>query len=187
MFTKAKADSYALALFELINENNEINDYYKFLVDFNNELIKKEKIHLFFSDSKIEKNKKDEIVDYLTNNFNNLDLKYFNSFLKILINQGNSYLLPRIIKLIINFFEEKLNITIAHVYSAFSIDNEKVEKIKLKLENDYKTKIIIETHIDKNIISGFKIVLKNNVIENNMESDLQKIKENLLNKGGLNG
>ncbi|MGV2392932.1 UNVERIFIED_CONTAM: ATP synthase F1 subunit delta [Campylobacter lari] len=187
MYTKANADAYALALYELINENYEIRQYYDFFVDFNKELISKSEIHLILGDPKLGNKEKFELINLIRDKFKDLDLGYFINFLKILVENGRVLLLPRILKLLIIFIENELKLARAKVYSAFALDEETILKLKNKLEKKYGLSIIIEHHIDQNIISGFKIVLNNDVIEQNMEADLQKIQEKLLRKGGLNG
>lgn len=105
-----------------------------------------------------------------------------NKFLKILIQQNEVSLLRRIIAHYFKLANRELGIKNAIIYSAFSIPELKLKKIKDKLETKYGFQINLHHQIDEDLISGFKIVIDSNVIEQSYDLDLKKIETLLKEK-----
>ncbi|MCE6061622.1 ATP synthase F1 subunit delta [Mycoplasmopsis agalactiae] len=185
MFVKANADGYALALYDLHKEEKHVSSTYENILSFYELLSNDKEVFSFFNSTKIGLEEKYKIADELVQE--NKSLKTFANFLKLLISKNNSSLLLQALSIYIRLVESELNILRAKLISAFEIDNQTKIKIIEKLENKYNKKIKLTTFIDKSLIFGFKIVIGNDIIEQNAKADLEKISSLINNKnGGLN-
>ncbi|WP_406617521.1 ATP synthase F1 subunit delta [Mycoplasmopsis adleri] len=188
MYSKANPDGYALALYELLKEQKLIKKTYDFFTDFYDYINQDNTLVMCLSNNTIKKEEKYKIVDDIYPKLSiSKDTKLFSNFLKVLIERDRANLLNRIIEAYLTFAEKELNIARGKIYTAYPLSKEKLNKIIAKLEKSENKTIILKDYIDKDLISGFKIVLGNKIIEQNMETDLQKLLLILTRKGGLNG
>ncbi|MBZ4212445.1 ATP synthase F1 subunit delta [Mycoplasma sp. U97] len=186
MYTKANPDGYALALYDLIKEEKNIEKTYDTIASFYN--LVKENIDVinFLKSFKVSQYDKFKIIDEFA--LNDDKLKTFSTFLKVVTKNNYAGALIRILSIYLKIVEKELGIIRANIITAFEIEEKILEKIKLKLEKNLSKKVILKTYLDKSLISGFRIEFNNKIIEQNIKKDLEKI--GLLmkkNKGGLNG
>ncbi|WP_029513419.1 ATP synthase F1 subunit delta [Mycoplasmopsis primatum] len=185
MYVKANADGYALALYDLHKEEKKISSTYEFIVAFYDSIVQDKNIINFLANAKIPKQEKYNVVELWAKN--DSTLKTFITFLKVIIDKNASNILLRILSIYISRVEKDLNILRVKFISALPIAQNTLAKIIKKLELQYSKKVILKIFIDKSLISGFRIEINNEVIEQNIKNDLDKISRLIINeKGGLN-
>ncbi|WP_027120915.1 ATP synthase F1 subunit delta [Mycoplasmopsis lipofaciens] len=185
MYKKANPEGYALALFELAQEDKIEKEIHALMIELKNAI---QNDNLFINNlitSEISNEKKYKYIEDIFKDIKNSTLII--NFLKVLVEKNSANLLNRIISLYLKLSNEVLKIKFAKIYSAFEISEEKLEKIKAKLEKKFNSKIELDHEIDKNLISGFRIKIDSQVIEQNFDFDLKSLEQILLKKGGLNG
>ncbi|MGL6125445.1 MAG: F0F1 ATP synthase subunit delta [Metamycoplasmataceae bacterium] len=164
---------YSLALFSIAKDENKVKEYlrdakilYESFLTFD--------YHMFFnilSSKKISQAKKEKIID---TTFKKLD-KYFLNFLKLLVLKNKFHLIKNIINLFINHCYDYLNIKEGIVYSSWPLSVLNLKEIEKKLSSQFNCKVSLKNLIDKELISGIKIIFDNTIIENSVISDLQQI------------
>ncbi|ADN68829.1 ATP synthase F1 subunit delta [Mycoplasmopsis fermentans] len=185
MYSKANPEGYALALFELTKEEKDMKAINEVVVSLYNTVVESDKLVMILNDQALEKNKKFDYIDKIFKNISSS--KLIVNFLKVLVERNAATLLRRSLEHYLKLSNEFLNIRFALITSAFEISEDKLKKIKQKLEKKYNTEIILKHQIDESLISGFKIKMDSLVIEQNFKKDLQELNTILTKKGGLDG
>lgn len=183
MYQKANVDSYATALCELLIEDNYLNEGYNFFLNLSKQMENDNTFIDFFANQSLSKFQKFDQIDSIFNDL--VKSQTIINFFKVIIEKNAFRLFKRIIKNFIKIAENKLKIKRAKIFSAFELSEIQIEKFKKYLSKKYNSDIVIETHIDKSLISGFKIKLENEIIEQNYALDLKKMGQIIVQKGEI--
>ncbi|QSF13833.1 ATP synthase F1 subunit delta [Mycoplasma sp. Mirounga ES2805-ORL] len=173
MYSKANAESYALALFELSKESNNVLQMHKLASGLFNAIKNEYKLINIISNTEISKEKRFIYIEKIFNDIKDSELLV--KFIKILIEQNLTHILNRILIQFLKLSNEELHIKYAKIYTAFELSSTKLEKIKQKLEKKFNCKIDLHHIIKKELISGFRIEIESLIIENSIDSDLKKL------------
>ncbi|WP_025755558.1 ATP synthase F1 subunit delta [Mycoplasmopsis cricetuli] len=171
MLNKTNVKGYAIALFELVKEINQF------------ELIHEQMENLL----KIFK-QNPELIDFLNNQFilQNVKLKLiddiligFNSLIKNTVKVIlERKMIAHIKKIIIHYLKisnEKLEIIFVKIVTASPISKQLLDKIIIKLQDNYQQKLEIRNLVDPSLISGFQIIFDSSIIQNNYKNSLNKL------------
>ncbi|WBP83870.1 ATP synthase F1 subunit delta [Mycoplasmopsis edwardii] len=178
MYQKSHASAYAVAIFDLVQEEQKF-----------------EKLQAEFELLKELINTNPEFIDYLKNDtilesdrletidlaFKDFDWIIINT-LKVIVQRKAVTFLKKIIIEYLKLSNRELKIRYIDVVSAFPLSEEQLEQIKDKLQRTTRRTIKITNHIDKKLISGFKIVSRTEVLELNYNKELEKIKNQIIYK-----
>ena len=167
--------NYALALFDLALENNQMSEYNEQLFDILKQLQQSEDLMRVMSHPKIKKDEKKDLIhkifkcDEMINNFIQLliDKNRFDCFEGI-FNEFN---------LLVN---KKLNIEIAYITSASELDKKSLGDIVDFLEKRFNKKIQPKLYVDPSYIAGIKIRIQDEVLDNTIVRKLNDLKQSLL-------
>ncbi len=172
-----KIIGYSLALFSIAEEENKVNKYFqnaKTILE-----VFSDNSYLPLIDILNSKNlttaQKDQIID---ETFKNVE-KYFSNFLKLIILKNKAKSIIHILEIFVKYCSENLGIKEGIIYSVSLLDISKIRKIEKKISLEQGVKISLNNLIDKELISGIKIVIDNNIIENSVISDLEEMKKML--------
>lgn len=170
------AQTYANALLSLaVDEKKDeiimeqLNDIY-YVLDKDNSLIK------LMNNKNISKNEKRDII---VNLFENKVEKTLLNFMKLLVDKSRINQLDEICVEYRKQYYSHYGIKEAEVYSATELSNERINELKLSLENKYNKKFIINTHIDENLIAGVKVVIGDLVIDGSVSNKLERLKSSI--------
>ena len=168
-------NEYAEAIYELADENNNIDKYSEYFLALK-EVDETEDFINFFNNPTIAKEKKKEV---LKNTFKDFD-KTFINFLNVLIDNGRMYLIKKIGKCYSKMVLEKKNIVKVKVFSANTLTKKEIEVLHTTLDKRYKgKKIEIKNLIDDKLIAGYRVVINNEAIELNTKNSLEQMKKSL--------
>jgi len=103
------------------------------------------------------------------------------NFIKFIVNKGRENLLYSISKR-----DEQRGVAGAEVLSSVELTKNQKENIKKKLEEITKKNVRLNFSINKSIIGGFVIRLKDTVIDASISNQLRILRENLLTDSRLN-
>ncbi|WP_027334952.1 ATP synthase F1 subunit delta [Mycoplasmopsis felifaucium] len=188
MYSKANPDGYALALFELLKEQKLVEKTYNFLAEFDDFINNDEIITTVLSNINETKEERLSLIDDISQKMSiSKDTDIFKNFLKVLVDRNTASLLPRIMSAYLTMAQSYLNILSGKIYTAYPLKKETLNQIITKLEKEKNKRVILKDYIDESLISGFKIVLGNEIIEHNAETDLKKLLLSITRKGGING
>lgn len=167
----ATSSQYAVALFELAHEKNqleEIENTFQALVN----AIGSEELAFFKHPKVLKKDKKDVIkgmklndllTDFLfvlidNNRFEHVELMY-KDFEQLILEQGK--------KMRINLFSKE------------RLDSKRMSQLKEQFEKKYNRQVIIENHVDSSIIGGLRIEYDGKVLDDTINQTLRQLKNRL--------
>lgn len=167
---------YANALLELtISKNSTLSvreeiKSLKKIIKENNDFV------LLMQSKNIKNEKKYEIIDNIFASCN-LDLK---SFLKVLVRNNLSFYIYDVLKETLYRFDDYLNIEEGILYISKEINQKKIESIKEIVEKRINKKIDLEVCVDKDLLGGFKMVLRNDIFDVSILSKINLFKKALM-------
>ena len=168
-------NGYALALFSLAKEKKQIKEYKKdsHLIL---ESLKDQRDYIKFMDSKsFQLNQK---IEMLQKAFKNINKNILN-FLFILAERNKFYLIDRVLNKLISYINENLNINEGVVYSSIKLSSIELKKIEEKTSKILNKKVQLKNKIDSELISGIRIQVDNDIIEDSIISRIEDIKKEL--------
>ncbi|MDK2819662.1 MAG: ATP synthase F1 subunit delta [Mycoplasmataceae bacterium] len=177
MYKDENSIGYSLALFSIAKDENKIEEYLDqaktlsliFLNEDNYDFIK------ILNASSIEASEKDKII---SSTFNELSVNFLN-FLKLLASKNKFKSINKILSIFIRYCYETLKIKEGIVYSSSLLSKQTIEKLENKISEEKKYEVNLKNLLDKELISGIKIVIGNSIIENSVISELEEIRKAL--------
>jgi F-type H+-transporting ATPase subunit delta len=177
MNKEEKVIGYSLALFSIAEEENKVNEYFidakMILETFSNP----DYLPLIdiLNSRGLTLDKKEKIINEV---FVNVE-QYISNFMKLLVFRSKIKLITNIMRVFIKHCCEFLKIKEGTVYSATVLEKAEIKKIEKKISLEQDCKVSLVNLIDKELISGIRIVIGNNIIENSIISDLEEMKKML--------
>lgn len=175
MLKSKNSIGYSLALFSIAKEENKVKEYFndaKILLSLFSNPELSSFINIIDSQT-INIKEKEKIID-LT--FKSTE-KNFLSFLKLLALKNHFKSIKNILSIFIKYCCENLKIKEGILYSSSLLSIAQVKKIEEKISLNEGYKVNLKNLLDKELISGIKIVIGNTIIENSLMLDLEEIKK----------
>lgn len=174
------AKNYGDALYQLSLKENSLELFKVELKEINEVYRNSHELKGILSHPDISKKDKKVILDKLFKVNKNILI-----FLKVLIDNNRFNLLEDIVADFNGRANEYLKIEECKVISAVKLNEEELGSIKLLLEEKLNKSVEIKEIIDHDLIAGIRIVLKDEIIDNSIETKLNKLKNKILGwKGG---
>ena len=173
------AERYGAGLFELAQEENEVEEYMDQVKTLKEVLKENPDLTTFFSSVKISKDEKKALIDKV---FASIDHNLVN-FMKLIVDKGRVSYLSEIYSCFIELCEENLGIQHATVVSARALSQEDLNTIGNTLVSKTNKRIILENVVDPSVIAGIKVTMGNTVTDVTMKTKLENMRSTLL-KGG---
>jgi F-type H+-transporting ATPase subunit delta len=101
-------------------------------------------------------------------------------FLKVLIEKDRITILNEILKDFEELYYDYNKLLKVQITTAFELEEDYKEKLKLKLKEVFKEDVVIEVNIDPTIIGGLFIRAKDKIIDATVKGKLDRMKDNLL-------
>lgn len=108
------------------------------------------------------------------------------NFIKFIVKKGRENLLYSISKRYLEMRDDQKGVAGAEVLSSVELTDNQKESIKKKLEEITKKNVRLNFSINKSIIGGFVVRLKDTVIDASISNQLRILRENLLTDSRLN-
>ena len=169
---------YALAFLKIAIEQDSVQEYRKYVKEIV-EVLKENKEFLYLLSSKSVS--KDEALNLIGKNFKDYP-EVFVNYLNVIYLNGRFFYAYPIFKETLYRFDDYLKIERGTIYSSKPLSEEVVKKIENVLEKNINKKIELANLIDKNLIGGFKIILKNDIYDTSVNNQIDNIKKVLLEK-----
>ena len=177
-FSTETSERYALALFELANENSEVE-----LVEKN----VKELLEVYDSNKELEnfiKNPTQSFVNQLkiineiskTMNF----AKIFTNFLSVLVTKRRIFFLKKIILSFLKLSGKKRGELSASLISFKKLSSEELKNISSELSKSIGSSINFNYRIDESLIGGLKIQVGSLMIDTSVKNKLKKYEKLML-------
>ncbi|WP_334687842.1 ATP synthase F1 subunit delta [Mycoplasmopsis cynos] len=178
MKIKSHASAYAVAIFDIVQEEKEDKfkklqnefELLKEIIDSNPEFID------YLKNDSISETTRLETIDLA---FKDFDWIITNTLKVVTIRKAITYLKKIIIEYL-KLSNRHLKVRYIQVVSLIPLSEKQLEDIKLKLQKITRRTIKITNKTDKNLISGFKIISHTEVLESNYNKELEKLKNQII-------
>ena len=177
-FSITSAERYSLALFELSEENDLLNqteeqsssllDLINCSKDFSN-LIK---------DPTTRQEDVSKVINKIAedNKFDNL----FKNFLNFLIQKRRFFFIERILKSFIEICSRKRGELKAELKSAKNLSEDEIIKIRDELSKNFSSKIKLNYKHDESLIGGLIVQIGSTMVDTSIKSKLQQIENKMI-------
>ncbi|MDR3595492.1 F0F1 ATP synthase subunit delta [Clostridium sp.] len=170
---------YALALYEIAEKNNKVDDYLRDLREICNIFDENEDFYQVIRHPKINTAKKKQIF---TDLFNGKIDEELLSFMLVLIEKGRILQLKDKLNQMEKIDLERRNMVRGVVKTAVPLLSEELEQLKAIFEKKYDKTILFNTEIDKSLLGGVYVKVGNDIIDGTVKSKIDEMKELMLKK-----
>lgn len=167
----AQSEQYAVALFELANEKDQLKDIQSVFSAFLNG--SDDDTRRFFLQPNIHKDKKKTAIKTLE--FPQL----FNDFMHVIIDNHRFDSLKAIFTDFNDLIDRMHDVMHIHVYSKTTLNQTQLDNIKQSYQKKYQRKVMIEPHIDERIIGGLRFEYEGKVLDQTINQTLSALKHRL--------
>ena len=177
-FSSETSERYALALFELSNENTELDSVEKsakeLLELFNSSVDFKD----FVNNPTQSRNTQLKVIEEISDQMN--FGKNLKKFMSILVLKRRIFFLEKIIKSFLSLISKKRGELNATLISSKNLNSEELKKLNKELTKTIGSQINFDFKIDENLIGGFKLQLGSLMIDTSLQNRLKKYEQKML-------
>ena len=171
-------NSYALALYELSEENNFVDAIEGQANQIINLISKSADFKLFIKDPTSKQDDKINVINTISKKFNFNDL--FNKFLNFLIFKRRLFYIENILKDYLKLCSNKRGEVEAKLLVARELNEQEKDKIKKDLTDNFGSNIKLNYKYDPTLIGGLIIQVGSVMIDTSVKNKLQKIENKML-------
>lgn len=173
---KEHINGYALALFSLAKEEKKLKKVKEDSSAILEALKSGEEYLELLRSKRIDFESKEKMIQTA---FKGADKNIIN-FLLIVAKKGNAKIIAHVLAKLVSFINDELGIKEGFVYSTTKLTPDQMKKIETKVSKQLGFKPTLTNKLDPELISGFRVVIGDEVIEDSIASRLQQIKYELL-------
>lgn len=170
---------YALALYQVAEENNRVEEYLRDLREVCDLIDNTEDFYQVIKHPQISTQKK---KNAFINIFKGRIDEELLSFLLMLIEKGRILFLREKLNEMEKIHLERNNTLQATVVTAVPMLDNELETLKIKLEGKYNKTIIITQVVLKSVLGGVYVRVGNDVIDDTVKSKLNEMKDIMLKR-----
>ena len=177
-FSETTINRYALALYELANENSDLES-----IELQSksilELIKQSmNFKLFVKDPTSKKNEQIKFIETIAEKFN--FSKIFSKFLGFLAFKRRFFFLEKILKSFLDICAKKRGEILAKLDSSKELSILEVENIQKELSDHFTAKVKLDYKYDPSLIGGLIIQVGSIMIDTSIKNKLKQLKTKLI-------
>ncbi len=169
------SNRYSEALFDLAVEENKVSQFYEELLVIKTIFNSNEEFNEVLAHPEIMLSEKIDIVKSVFTSTSSLIL----NFLLVLVEKSRTKEIISIIDDFELYYNEYYNIENAIVYSVVPLTNSQISKLELQLSDKFSKQVKVKNIIDKSIIGGIRIVIKNTVIDTSLKSRIKELDDHI--------
>ncbi|AGF54415.1 MULTISPECIES: F0F1 ATP synthase subunit delta [Clostridium] len=170
---------YALALYEIAEKNNKVDEYLQDLRDICDLFDSNEDFYQVIKHPKVNTAKKKQLFNDLFKGKIDEELL---AFLIVLIEKGRVLYLREKLNQMVDIDLERRNTIRGVVKTAVPLLDEELEQLKNIFEKKYDKTILFDTKIDKSLLGGVYVKVGNDIIDGTIKSKIEEMKELMLKK-----
>ena len=177
-FSISSAERYSLALFELSEEKNILNQIEEQSLSILNLINQSRDFFNIIKDPTISQDDLSKVVNKLAeiNRFDDL----FKNFLNFLIQKRRFFFIERILKSFIEICSKKRGELIAELKSAKKLSSDEIKKITDELSTNFSSKMKLNYKHDESLIGGLVIQVGSTMIDTSIKNKLQQIENRMI-------
>ena len=167
-----------MALYELANENNSIDEVEKQSISFLRLIDESKDFSSLIKDPTNSVNELQDVINKIAENYklNSLMLK----FLGFLISKRRFFYVRTILQDFIDTCSKKRGEVKAELISSKELSGEQVIKIKDELSQNFNAKIKLDYKYDKSLIGGLVIQVGSIMVDTSIKNKLQQIENTMI-------
>lgn len=169
---------YAVALFSLASEKNQIEDYLNECEQLIEIFEKNEELIFFLKDYGITSFEKKEMLSKLFKDKIKMDIYHF---MCVIIDNHRGKYIKDILKEFVLVCLKRLNIKIGIVYSTFALNESQMKQIEEKVSKLLNAKVRLTNKINSKLMGGLKIEVEDYLIDYSIQSKFNQLKNELTN------
>ena len=177
-FSISSAERYSLALFELSEEKNILNQIEEQSLSILNLINQSRDFFNIIKDPTISQDDLLKVVNKLAENNGFDDL--FKNFLNFLIQKRRFFFIERILKSFIEICSKKRGELIAELKSAKKLSSDEIKKITDELSTNFSSKMKLNYKHDESLIGGLVIQVGSTMIDTSIKNKLQQIENRMI-------
>tara|TARA_B110000008_G_scaffold217862_1_gene217543 strand:- start:208 stop:741 length:534 start_codon:yes stop_codon:yes gene_type:complete len=170
------ARPYAKALFKSGKNQNLLDQYFDMLKNLNTVLESKDIKNILLNDSFENKYKVSLLTDILKEGSD----ENFLRFIALLTENNRLQIVSEIVSLYDSYFQEERSLKTAKIDTAFELNSEQLDSIKIVLEKRFNKKIEIEQNLDVSLLAGAVVRIDDLVIDGSFKEQLRKLESQLI-------
>lgn len=174
--------NYASAFFALAEEEHKEDIYLKDALLIQKIFLENEDLLKLLSNYFIDLKERLSLVDKI---FNVLSEEHSRDFLKIIILNHKLNYIDAIIDVFCDLYNAKNNVEKGIVYSTILLTEEEVKKIENIFLVKKSKKVELINKIDKSLLGGIKVVIKDRVYDGSIKNQLAGLKKSLKKEGNI--
>ena len=177
-FSDTSVSRYSLALYELAEESNSINEIEKDSLSIIQLISNSDDFNLLIKDPTNKKEDQLNVLLKISEKFkiNNLLTK----FLSFLISKRRFFYVEKILKNFIETCSKKRGEIKAELLAANDLNKEEIIKIENDLSSSFDSKIKLNFKKDPSLIGGLIVQVSSTMIDTSIKNKLQKIENNMI-------
>ena len=177
-FSNETSERYALALFELANENLEVEVIEKNILFLQETCKNNIEFINFIKNPTYKQDVQSKIFTEISKimNFN----KTLDNFLQLIINKRRIYFLDRILEKFVKLSSKRKGKIEATLISSKDLSQEEKNSINSEISKAVKSNLDFSYKTDKNLISGVKIQVGSLLIDTSVSNKLKRIKQSMI-------
>ena len=177
-FSNSTSRSYALALYELANENSELEKIEDGISSLDKLLSNSLDFREMISSPTVSKEEKRNVIFAIANqNGFSTTLKKFLGFLTF---KNRLFFLKQIIDSFLNFVSVNKGELKAKLFSSKKLSKEELEKIRAELSKDFKSTVKIDYKYDPDLIAGLIIQIGSLMVDTSIKNKLVQLEKNMI-------
>ncbi len=171
------AKKYAVAMFEVAQDDNKLVEYGEQLEEIRQLFVNQPILKAYMSNPQIQPKAKKELLNKV---FGSDIEKSIHNFIFLLIDKRRIALIEEIVGEYQALSNEVRNIVVAHVTTASTIDKKQQDALTAKLEAVTGKHVQLKLHIDKDIIGGVVVKMKDKLIDGSVISQIKSLEKQLM-------
>jgi F-type H+-transporting ATPase subunit delta len=166
------AQVYARSLFEVAKENDVLDEVHEQLGEFADALDENRDLQVFFFSPYFSSDEKKEGVRKVVDGGN----EYFLNFLELVAERHRMPAIFRIRREFDELWREENKLLEVRITSAIELDDELVERIGKRIEEQTGQRIDLDATVDKDVIGGLVLRVGNMVMDASVRGRLERLR-----------
>ena len=177
-FTNSTSRSYALAVYELAQENSELNEVENGMNSLKELLNKSSDFKEMILNPIVTKEEKNKVIIEMVNQYN--FCQTLKKFLSFLTSKNRLFFLNQIIGSFSDLASNSRGELKANLLSSKELSKAELEKIRSELSKDFQSPIKIDYKYDPNLIGGLVIQVGSVMVDTSIKSKLRQLQKSMI-------
>ena len=177
-FSITSAERYSLALYELSNESNLLDQIEEQSLSVLTLINKSEDFLNLIKDPTTNQEDLLKVVNTISENYKFETL--LKNFLSFLIKKRRFFFIEQILKSFIEICSRKRGELKAELKSAKELSNDEITKITEELTKNFRSKIKLNYKYDKSLIGGLVVQVGSTMVDTSIKNKLQQIENRMI-------